>query len=533
MHFNAKIKELDAFISPPDAFLKVASAYGREGTFMLESVYDERSTSLAKRFSNLSILSFSPLLAMKTRGKEAFLEGKISAEVGNEIGKQFKRLSPNSFENRFTRIPRASRGEERFSKFCNELADTAGLPAESPRCKSFSLGKKDPLHFPHTCVSLLSSDKIQSRFSFGPVGYFSYDTVRFFEKLPEKHSAPSDFFDSYFILHKNSLVFNHAEGKTQIITHYAEGEKEPKAEIEKIEQILRKGKPLSFPSSSNPSNVSSNTSRNEFYAMVQKAREYIKSGDIFQVVLSRKFLMQTEEDPISIYFRLRELNPSPYLFYLDFGSQLLVGASPEVHVRVQNGLVEARPIAGTRKRGKTPEEEEKISQELLKDEKEMAEHTMLVDLARNDLGRVCEFGTVSVPEKYIIEKYSSVQHIVSHVRGKLRKGFDCFDALRATFPAGTVSGAPKVRAMEIIEEMEKERRGTYGGVVGYFDLNGNMDTCITIRTIFMDGNTAQVQTGAGLVLDSTPEGEFKETQRKANSCIPALTGKEIKVGSEV
>jgi anthranilate synthase component 1 len=257
--------------------------------------------------------------------------------------------------------------------------------------------------------------------------------------------------------------------------------------------------------------------------MVEKAKGYIRAGDIIQVVLSQRFEKKLAgKDHFSIYRSLRSLNPSPYMFYLNFDKVKLIGSSPEIMVRSEEGKVEVRPIAGTRPRGQDAAADESLSKDLLADPKECAEHIMLVDLGRNDLGRVCEYHTVAVNELKVIEKYSHVMHIVSDVTGRLKEGMDGFDVIRATFPAGTVSGAPKVRAMEIIDELEKTRRGPYAGSVGYFSFSGNLDTCITIRTIVVKGNKAYIQAGAGIVADSKPEREYQETLNKAEALFKAI-----------
>ena len=259
-----------------------------------------------------------------------------------------------------------------------------------------------------------------------------------------------------------------------------------------------------------------------YQAMVRKAKEYIKAGDIIQVVLSQRFSAKVRSKPLDIYRALRSVNPSPYMFLLELGDFSLVGASPEVHVRCEDGHVEIRPIAGTRKRGVTPAEDEALAKDLLADGKERAEHLMLVDLARNDIGRVCDFGSVRVEEFMVIERYSHVMHIVSQVEGKLQPGRTVYDLMRATFPAGTVSGAPKIRAMQVIAEQEAAQRGPYAGAVGYFSFNGNLDCCITLRTALLKGGRAYVQAGGGIVDDSTPENEFQETVNKSMALRKAI-----------
>jgi len=267
---------------------------------------------------------------------------------------------------------------------------------------------------------------------------------------------------------------------------------------------------------------SSNMSPEAFMGAVERAREYIAAGDIIQVVLSQRFEAPGGVDPLSTYRALRSLNPSPYMFLLELGERALVGSSPEVHVRCVEGRVQIRPIAGTRPRAEDPEQDERLARELLAGPKERAEHKMLVDLARNDIGRVCRYGTVKVPELMVIERYSHVMHIVSEAVGELSPGKDSFDVMRATFPAGTVTGAPKIRAMQIIAELETARRGPYSGAVGYFGFDGNLDSCITIRTVLFDRGRAFVQAGAGIVADSDPRREYEETCNKARGMLKAL-----------
>lgn len=276
-----------------------------------------------------------------------------------------------------------------------------------------------------------------------------------------------------------------------------------------------------------PSSVTVSQTKEHFIAQVQKAKEYIAAGDIFQVVLSQSFRSKIEASPFSLYRRLRQINPSPYMFFINFGARQLVGASPEMLVKLKDGEVFTCPIAGTRPRGKTPADDERLAAELLADEKERAEHSMLVDLGRNDIGRISLPGSVQLTRFMEVENFSHVMHIVSEVSGKLNPSYSAFDVLRACFPAGTVSGAPKIRAMEIIAELEPEQRGPYAGAVGYFDFRGNMDTCITIRTISIDGNEATIRTGAGIVADSVPESEYQEIRHKAKALIQVLGGNHL------
>jgi anthranilate synthase component 1 len=356
------------------------------------------------------------------------------------------------------------------------------------------------------------------RFAGGLVGFVGYDMVRFIEKLPATARQVSPFPPAAFCLPSVILAFDHLQRKIKLIC----AERGPDAGdlISQILKALRSPVPLVEPQKS--SAPKPNHSRDQFIESVLRAKEYIAAGDIFQVVLSIRFEGETKAHPFQVYRALRMINPSPYMYYLDFGGYQIVGSSPESLVRLEDGKALLRPIAGTRPRGKTPPEDRALERELLADEKERAEHLMLVDLARNDLGRIAEPGTVSVPEFYKIERYSHVMHLVSSVEGRVTAKENMIDLFKAAFPAGTVTGAPKIRAMEIIEELEGEQRGPYAGSVGYFGLNGNMDQAITLRTIlFADGKYA-IQAGAGIVADSVPEREHEEILNKAGALFRAL-----------
>jgi anthranilate synthase component 1 len=346
-------------------------------------------------------------------------------------------------------------------------------------------------------------------FSGGLVGFFSYDIVRFFESLPSAAPDTLGCPDAHFIIPTYLLCFDHLRQEVLLITYGKEREK--------LEDLLaREGEPPidDFAVSA----LHSETSSEEFEKSVVRAKEHIKEGDIFQVVLARRLESRYRGDPLSFYQRLRATNPSPYMFFLDFDN-IVAGSSPEMLVRLRDGVVTVRPLAGTRKRGSTREEDELLKVEMLLDEKERAEHIMLVDLGRNDVGRVAQPGSVEVTELMEIEKYSHVQHIVSNITADLAPDKDAFDVFRAAFPAGTVTGAPKIRAMEIIEEQERSRRGIYAGAVGYFDFSGNLDFAITIRTMFTAGERAYFQAGAGIVADSVPELEYQETENKLRALV--------------
>jgi len=372
------------------------------------------------------------------------------------------------------------------------------------------------------------------RFYGGMVGYLSYDCVRFFERLPDTTIDDLNLPDICLALAKNLVVFDHRHHTIKVVScvHVLRGDsretkiKKYKAAHKAIDALIADlRKPLVVPVSKKNAkkiSVTSNCTKAQYEKMVIKGKTHIKAGDIFQIVLSQRFKADISVDAFEIYRCLRVLNPSPYMFYLNFGGLQLVGASPELLVRCENGLVETRPIAGTRPRGKDEAEDEALVKSLLADPKEKAEHIMLVDLGRNDLGRVCEKGTVRLSEFMGVEKYSHVMHIVSNVQGKLRKDLDALDVLEAAFPAGTVSGAPKIRAMEIIEGLEGQKRGPYAGAVGILSFSKNLDTCITIRTIVVHKAKAYVQAGAGIVADSDPATEYTETMNKARAQIRAI-----------
>lgn len=371
------------------------------------------------------------------------------------------------------------------------------------------------------------------RFSGGFVGFFGYDIVRFIEDIPDKNPDTLKIPDSVFMLTDTLLIFDHVDHKIKVVSNAhikadaSAAYDEAALKIQKLVSALSGGakKKISgipLKRRASPLAIKSNMTQDEFEKAVKKAKDYIKSGDIIQVVLSQRLEVPITSDPFQIYRALRSINPSPYMYYLRLGGFSLVGSSPEIMVRCEDGKVELRPIAGTRPRGNTEEEDKRLEAELLKDPKEMAEHIMLVDLGRNDVGKVCDYNSVSVKELMTVEKYSHVMHIVSDVSGKLKKGKDAFDVIRATFPAGTVTGAPKVRAMEIIDELENTRRSTYAGSVGYFSFSGNLDTCITIRTILIKDKRAYIQAGAGIVADSVPEKEYKETMNKARALLNAI-----------
>jgi anthranilate synthase component I len=373
-----------------------------------------------------------------------------------------------------------------------------------------------------------------TRFTGGAVGFIGYEFIHDVEPVVPR--PPQDDLQTpviYFLIADQLLIFDRAAQTITVLVNAVLNEASSPAEAydEAIEEIERLSSLLEQPTEHRPVTVphevpalpfESNLPRERFLANVVKAKEYITSGDIIQVVGSQRFSAPVKASPLDVYRAVRSINPSPYMFLLELAGFSLVGASPEIHVRCEEGKVEIRPIAGTRRRGLSPEEDLALEQELLADPKERAEHVMLVDLARNDLGRVCDFGSVKVKDLMIIERYSHVMHIVSQVEGKLSADKTPYDLMRATFPAGTLSGAPKIRAMQIISELEQTARGPYGGCVGYFSFNGNLDCCITIRTALLKDGRAWVQSGGGWVNDSTPEGEYQETVNKSKAMLKAV-----------
>lgn len=372
------------------------------------------------------------------------------------------------------------------------------------------------------------------RFTGGLVGFFGYDMVRFIEDIPDENRDTLKSPDSVFMLTDTILIFDHVDHKIKVVSNayikdsasgaYDEAVRKINSIVKGLKpgQHKKEAKPIPARHGAATMNMKSNFTKAEFETAVKKAKAYIRKGDIIQVVLSQRLETPVRSHPFEIYRALRSINPSPYMYYLKLKDFYLVGSSPEIMVRCENDVVEVRPIAGTRPRGASEKEDARLIKSLLADPKERAEHIMLVDLGRNDIGRVCDYRSVKVSDLMAIEKYSHVMHIVTDVSGRLKKGKTVFDVIRATFPAGTVTGAPKVRAMEIIDELENVRRGTYAGSVGYFSFSGNLDCCITIRTIMIKGKTAYIQAGAGIVADSKPAREYQETLNKAKALVNAV-----------
>jgi anthranilate synthase component 1 len=370
----------------------------------------------------------------------------------------------------------------------------------------------DPLSAVQTVLQSRPLPDRRFRFVGGAVGYVSYDAVRYWETVPRKTTDDMGFPDLQMGIFDDGIVFDH---KHNMAYYYFLGENRYQ-EVLDAEKHSVECEQLSF------TQPRVNLSREHFENAVDKAKEYVRQGDIFQVVLSKRFDFRVQGDLIGFYRSLRNINPSPYMYFFKSGNRQIIGSSPEMLVRVENRVVETFPIAGTRPIVESPTENQRLAQELLTDPKERAEHVMLVDLARNDVGKVATYGSVCVPEFMQVHEYSHVQHIVSQVVGNLRDGCGSYDAIKAVFPAGTVSGAPKPRAMEIIEELELARRGPYAGAVGYFSFNGNADFAIAIRTLFADKDQAHIQAGAGIVADSIPEREWFETEQKAQALLRAL-----------
>jgi anthranilate synthase component 1 len=376
-------------------------------------------------------------------------------------------------------------------------------------------------------------DPALPRFFGGAVGFMGYDVVRFFEELPAREKNGLDTPDIFFMITDTLVVFDNVTHRIKVVSNahvkgrsveaaYREATKKIDALVRKLKGAGRRKAGIGKRKKPKEHALTSNFTKAQYEQAVLKAKEYIKAGDIFQVVPSQRFQTDISIEPYEIYRALRLINPSPYMYFLRCGDMTVVGASPEVMVRLEKDRIDLRPIAGTRRRGATEEEDKALAEELLADPKERAEHIMLVDLGRNDVGRVSEPGSVHVSELMVIERYSHVMHIVSNVRGRLSAGRDAYDVIRASFPAGTVSGAPKIRAMQIIDELEPTQRGPYAGAVGYFGFSGNMDTCITIRTLVIKDKVAYIQAGGGVVADSDPASEYQETMNKAKAMMRAV-----------
>jgi len=461
--------------TPISLYLKFANS---ANSFLLESVEG------GERLGRYSLIGFNPLLTFKTRDRKAYLA------AGGEI----------------------------------QLLPGKPVPALRQLMEQLSLPAID-----------------KPRFLGGLVGYLGYDLARELETLPGHPVDDLQLPDTYLTLHQVFLIYDHVQRTVRVTclgrggvagaTGYEEAAAEVRRILKELEQPSGGYRPGSKQATVRAGCWQANLTRQEFIEGVKKAKEYIVAGDIFQVVLSQRLSLPFAGDTLAVYRHLRALNPSPYMFYLNFPEVQLVGASPEMLVRVERGKIDYRPIAGTRPRGRTKQEDEALARELLASEKERAEHLMLLDLGRNDVGRVAVPGSVEVTQQMVIENYSHVMHLVSGITARLAPGKDALEALLACFPAGTVTGAPKVRAMEIIAELEPTVRGPYAGAVGYLGLHGNLDTCIAIRTIVFARGKAFIQAGAGIVADSDPAGEYEETLNKARALLQVLTRQEVAAGA--
>lgn len=426
-----------------------------------------------------------------------------------------------------------------------KVRHNTGLGVQGTGVKVNNIETEDPLTVLKDILSRFKPVTVEGlpRFYGGLVGYIGYDVVKSFERVLDIQKPGIEMPDIFLMLADTILIFDNFEQTIKVVSNvhtegrdireaYKGAEKQIDEIIDKLKPRVRSQKLEIFAPSFNLSQASqslsstvdfsSNFTKEDFLSVIAKAKEYVVSGDVIQVVLSQRFERQINSHPFDIYRALRIINPSPYMYYLDTDDAQLVGSSPEILVRLEDDRIMLRPIAGTRKRGKTEDEDMALQEDLKKDPKEIAEHIMLVDLGRNDVGRVAEIGSVVVTELMTVERYSHVMHLASNVKGRLKEGLDAFDVFRACFPAGTVSGAPKVRAMDIIEELEPTKRGPYAGAVGYFGYSGNMDTCITIRTLIIKGGKVYVQAGAGIVADSDPEKEYIETVNKAMAMMKAV-----------
>jgi len=509
------VRELSADLETPiSIYLKLR---GQGPSFLLESVEG------GERIARFSFIGVKPRAQYILRGNEV----RIIEDGSERTVPLPEDLDPTYFL------------QEEMSRF--QAVPQPGLPRFIGGLVGY-LGYEAVRHFEPTLKPIMSggtehivpegeSDPKGERTPVPAVGAGGRSTSAESTSTPfdfaSRRSGPSQP-DGMYLLADTVVAFDHARRSLSLIANVLDGDVQ--AAERKLDEILaRIQEPLPAPETRemSPSVSRSNLSQERFESMVRAAKEHIAAGDIFQVVLSQRFSRETSANPFDVYRAVRRLNPSPYMFFFDFGNLdgepfYLVGASPEMFVRLEADIASLRPIAGTRPRGDDPEADAALAEELLADPKERAEHVMLVDLGRNDLGRVCEYGTVNVSEFFTVERYSHVMHIVSHVEGKLKPDLTAFDLVRASFPAGTVSGAPKVRALEIIAELEPDARGAYAGMVGYFGFDGNMDTCLAIRTMVGHGNTFSVQAGAGIVADSDPATEYQETVNKATAMLKAI-----------
>jgi anthranilate synthase component 1 len=405
---------------------------------------------------------------------------------------------------------------------------------EAGATRTVQLNDSDPTIFLQSEMARFPAVRTPNapRFTGGLVGYLGYESVRYFEPTLKSKMNAASIPDGIYMLADTIVAFDHARRSIFLIANVLDGNVEAaNKKLDHVQNRIDQPLPAAQKTTVKPSEIRSNMKKEKFESMVKDAKEHIAAGDIFQVVLSQRFMRETNVESFDVYRAVRRLNPSPYMFFFDFGlvdgePLYIVGSSPEMFVRLEGRTASLRPIAGTFPRGADSAADAELAKDLLADPKERAEHVMLVDLGRNDLGRVCEYGSIKVSDFFTIEKYSHVMHIVSHVEGTLRPELTAFDLVRAAFPAGTVSGAPKVRAMEIISRLESDPRGAYAGMIGYFGFDGAMDTCLAIRTMVGRGNTLSVQAGAGIVADSDPSTEFQETLNKASAMLRAIDSAE-------
>ncbi len=482
----------------------------------------------------MNLVSFKEFQKLASQGDRVPVMARFRADTETPVS-AFLKMTRGPF--RF--LLESMEGGERWGRYSflgsepSMVLRSRGHQIELQRGRRKETHYGDPLEFLRSLLKESHPVSFEGlpRFSGGWVGSLAYDMVRHMERLPDlgKPALPND--DCHLALQDTVIAFDNLAHELEIVVmtdlRGVKGLRQAyDGAVDKIHRLAKRlNASLPKLKTSKKTTVlrpKSNTSETEFYRMIEKAQEYIRAGDIFQVVPSQRWEANFSNSPFEVYRELRRINPSPYLFYLQMGDQVLTGSSPEVMVRLEGEKITLRPIAGTRRRGRDAQDEMRMQQEMLSDPKEVAEHIMLVDLGRNDLGRVSQVGSVNVTEMLTVEKYSHVMHIVSNVEGKIKPGQDAIDVLKATFPAGTLSGAPKIRAMEIIEELEKGRRGPYGGCVGYFDFFGNMDTAITIRSLFFAEGKVWFQSGGGVVLDSQPALEYLESNNKAKAVLEAL-----------
>lgn len=486
------------------------------------------------------ILKLQDVKELNNKGNVIPLFKKISADLDTPVAAYIK-IAKNK---KHSFLLESIEGGEKLARYsfigCDPFLTVEGwndkiLLKQAAKQKEI---EAEPHEFLKELFSYYKPIKIEGlpRFIGGAVGYFSYDSIRWIEDIPNNNLDSLHLPEMRFSLFKTIIAFDHLKQEIVIISNILHDKtekglsvkyKQTVAEIEKIEAALGKSPSQVKKQKHAKAKLQAEYTEKDFISMVRKAKRYIKEGDIFQVVLSQRWQVKSKRSPLTVYRRLRRLNPSPYMFLLKQGDEAIIGSSPEMMVRIEQGSIETRPIAGTRPRGKDDAEDNRRIEELMADKKELAEHTMLLDLGRNDIGRVAKPGTVRIKENMIIEKYSHVIHIVSSVTGAMVKEAKPIDGFFACFPAGTVSGAPKIRAMEIIDELEKTKRSVYAGAIAYLDFWGNLDSCIAIRTVVHKKGRYFIQAGAGIVADSKPKKEFLETEAKAKVLVEAITGDDI------